>query len=162
MDRKIIKEIITNFSEETYKIGEKLAEEIKEKKFQSRFKKSAIVISLEGDLGSGKTTFTKGFGHGLGVKEMIKSPTFVIMKKYNFIYPKLKASQAYFYHFDCYRISNPTEVLSFGWKDMISDLGNVVIIEWGNNIKRILPDRYMQIKFMAIDGNKRKIELRSI
>jgi len=112
-------EIITKSDGDTKRAGKLFA-----KAMQSVGKRSrALVISLEGDLGSGKTTFTKGFAEGLGIKDMIQSPTFVIMKIYrgnksdrsakNVTYKNLT-------HIDAYRIS-PKDLKVLGWDDFIKN-----------------------------------------
>jgi tRNA threonylcarbamoyladenosine biosynthesis protein TsaE len=88
------KKIITKSAEETQKLGKKIAGEMKSRK-------TAVVLGLQGDLGSGKTTFLQGFARGLNIKEKILSPTFVIMKKFQAPTQNFK----YLYHLDCYRIN---------------------------------------------------------
>ena len=125
--------IFTKSDKETKKLGGALAREIlKEKKA-----KHALVISLEGDLGAGKTTFVQGFGKFLGVKERIQSPTFVIMRIYhphNFI------------HVDAYRLKSK-DFKAIGWKDFVKNKNNIILVEWGNKIKNILPKNSLRIIF---------------
>src|SRR3989344_584801 len=90
--------IFTKSDKETKKLGEVLAREI----LKEKPKKRALVISLEGDLGAGKTTFTQGFGEALGVREKIQSPTFVILKIYKI---NKKSNFKNFIHVDAYRIN---------------------------------------------------------
>lgn len=92
------------------------------------------VLTLNGDLGVGKTTFTKGIGKGLGVKKVINSPTFTIVKVYQGKYP--------FYHFDAYRLEGQDEEL--GFEEMFEDDG-VCIIEWPEFIEHILPKERLNI-----------------
>lgn len=125
----------TNSAGETRKLGGMLARKI-----------SRGIIALEGNLGSGKTTFIQGFAKGLGIKEKITSPTFVILKNFK-----------NFYHIDCYRIQTPEEILSIGFKEIISNPNNIVAIEWPEKIKKILPKNIIKIKFKFIDKNTRKI-----
>ncbi len=140
------KKYLTTSPAQTKKLGEKLAEEILKK----RLKKTAFVIGLRGELGGGKTTFLQGFAKGLGIKEKILSPTFVIMKKF-------KASKGEFYHFDCYRVSKAKELLDLGFKEIISNPENIVVIEWADRIKKIMPEDSVWIKFDFIDEKTRKI-----
>jgi len=132
--------------QETKKIGEGIAKEIlKEKKQQ--------IFVLEGELGGGKTTFLQGFAKGLGIKDKILSPTFVMIKKF-----KLKDSNFdKFYHIDCYRIKKPEEILSLNLKEIISNPQNIVAIEWGEKIKKLLPPKTNLLKFDFLDKKKRKI-----
>ncbi|MBU2068176.1 tRNA (adenosine(37)-N6)-threonylcarbamoyltransferase complex ATPase subunit type 1 TsaE [Patescibacteria group bacterium] len=134
------KEIITKSDQETKKLAGEIAQEILE-----TARKEALVIGLEGDLGSGKTTFIQGVAQGLGIKDKITSPTFVIMKKYNS-----------FYHIDCYRIES-NDLLELGFKEIISQPGNIVMIEWAERVKDILPKNTIWIKFEYLYKNKRRI-----
>lgn len=146
---------ISTSSKETQKIGRDLAENL----FKKKVKSNATVISLEGDLGGGKTTFTKGFASGLDLREKIKSPTFVIMRKYKIKIKSQKSKVKNLYHFDCYRVINSKEITELGWKDIIKSPKNIILIEWGNKIKKILPRGTIYIKFDFIDNKKRKIRM---
>lgn len=147
----------TKNPKETQKWGEDLAREI----LSSIPKKSAVVLGLQGDLGSGKTTFLQGFAKGLGVTENVLSPTFVIMKKFqipqNKKVPKNSRPSVlrYFYHFDCYRLNEPEEILQLGFEEIITDPKNIVAIEWPEKIAKILPRSSMQINFRYLGENKR-------
>lgn len=130
------------------------------------FENSALVIGLFGNLGSGKTTFIQGLAKGFKIKEKIQSPTFVIFKKYNFSRHIVETGHKHkikgnyfsnFYHFDCYRILKPKEILNLNFKEIISNHKNIVVVEWADKIKRILPKKLIKIKFKIIDKNKRKI-----
>lgn len=138
-------EVITKSDTETKKLGALLAKTIQEK----RPKKKAQVISLEGDLGAGKTTFAQGFAEGLGIKEKIKSPTFVILKIYNI-------KKIDFIHIDAYRVGSK-DFVTLGWKDFISNSQNIILVEWGDRIKKILPKDTIHIKFEHIEKDKRGI-----
>ena len=95
------------------------------------------VIALLGDLGVGKTVFTKGFAAGLGIQEDISSPTFTILQLY-------EEGRLPLYHFDVYRISDPEEMMEVGWDDYVYGNG-VCLIEWANLIEEILPEHYTQV-----------------
>ncbi len=123
---KNAKTFLSNSSKNTQKAGEILAREI----LKSSTADKAVVLALKGDLGGGKTTFLQGFAKGLGIKEKILSPTFVIVKKYKI--------QNY-YHIDCYRIQKPKEILELGFKEIVSDPRNIVAVEWAERINKILP-----------------------
>lgn len=149
----MVKSYITKNPSQTKKLGEKLAKEILNKK-----PKRAVVIALIGELGGGKTTFLQGFAKGLGVKEKILSPTFVIMRKF-----KICADSPQFlsfYHIDCYRIQNPKEILMLGFRKIISDQQNIVAIEWADKTEKIMPKDALWVKFQFIDKNKRKITIK--
>ncbi len=138
-------EYLTENYLETQEIGRDLAEEIKK---GSR----AIVFGLKGDLGAGKTTFLQGFAEGLGIKEKIISPTFVIMNRFN-----IKGDFKNFYHLDCYRIEKAKEMENLGFEEIINNPKNIVCIEWPEKIKSILPKDMILIKFKILDGDKREI-----
>jgi len=148
------KEYLTASPAQTKRLGEKLAKEILKKKpaltQRGRLKKTAFVIGLKGELGGGKTTFLQGFAKGLGIKEKILSPTFVIMKKF-------KVSNRELYHFDCYRVSKAKELLDLGFKEIISNPENIVVVEWADKIKKIMPKDAIWIDFKFVNEKKRKI-----
>jgi tRNA threonylcarbamoyladenosine biosynthesis protein TsaE len=145
-----MKEIhLTESAEQTQKIGKDIARKI----IADRKKSKAVVIGLKGDLGGGKTTFTQGFAKGLGIKDKILSPTFVILKRF-----QIKSKQfKNFYHIDCYRLKDEKDLLELGFEEVISDPENIVLIEWPEKIKKILPKDTIIIEFDFIDENKRKI-----
>jgi tRNA threonylcarbamoyladenosine biosynthesis protein TsaE len=142
-----LKEVDTQNAKETQKLGRILAEEILKTKLKN---KKALVLSLEGNLGSGKTTFVQGLAKGLGIKDKITSPTFVILKRYTF-------GKRNFYHIDCYRIVNSKDILELGFGEIVSQPENIIVIEWAEKIKNILPRDSFWIKFEHLDKNKRRI-----
>lgn len=117
-------------------------------------KSSNWLICLYGELGSGKTAFTKFICKELGVKDVVNSPTFVIMKKYESANEKNK--KYLLYHFDCYRIQSAKEVLDLGWEEIIQGENNIIIVEWPERIEEILPQKRLNIKFEII-GDKSRI-----
>lgn len=148
------KQYLTGSYRQTKKLGEKLAEEI----LKSKPLKRAFIIGLEGELGGGKTTFLQGFAKGLGIKEKILSPTFIIIRKFQIPKSKFKILKLkYFYHIDCYRIQKPEDLLVLGLREIISNPQNIVTIEWADCIKKILPKDILILKFKFIDDKKRKI-----
>ncbi|MBI2038589.1 MAG: tRNA (adenosine(37)-N6)-threonylcarbamoyltransferase complex ATPase subunit type 1 TsaE [Candidatus Nealsonbacteria bacterium] len=124
-----------------------------EKILKLPLKHKAVIIGLAGELGSGKTSFLQGFAAGLGIKEKILSPTFVIFKRFAIKKKWFKN----FYHFDCYRMKNEKELSGLAFKQIIADPGNVVAIEWPEKIKKILPKDFFKIKFRFINKNTREI-----
>jgi len=142
-------EIITESAKKTQKIGEFLAQEIINSKSE---RKKALIVGLEGDLGSGKTTFIQGMASGFKIKEPITSPTFVILRKYKI--PKSKALSLY--HIDCYRIESK-DLDDLDFKEIIQNSQNVVVVEWAEKIKKSLPLDTLWMKFEYIDKNKREI-----
>ena len=130
--------ITTHSARETKKTASLLAEAILESKT-----KEPVVIGLVGDLGSGKTTFVQGLARGLGIKRSVTSPTFLIIRSY-----KLKAkSYKLLFHIDAYRLKSSKELSALGFKKIISDSKNIVVIEWADKIKKILPKQMIWIKF---------------
>ncbi len=107
-----------------------------------------MIICLNGELGSGKTVFTKGIANALGVQEPITSPTFTIIKEYEGELP--------LYHMDVYRLDGNTE--GVGIEEYFTK-GGVVVIEWADTIKDILPKERLDIKFKIVDENKRVLIL---
>lgn len=105
-----------------------------------------MIICLDGELGSGKTIFTKGIANALGIKDSITSPTFTIIKEYEGELP--------LYHMDLYRLNGVVDGL--GIEEYFTK-GGVVVIEWADTVKEILPEERLDIKFIVIDENKRLI-----
>jgi tRNA threonylcarbamoyladenosine biosynthesis protein TsaE len=144
-----MKKFLTRSEKGTKKLGEKIGKEILKKKLD----KIARTLALEGDLGGGKTTFLKGFAKGLGIKEKILSPTFILFRKFQI--PNSKFQN--FYHIDCYRIEKEREILNLGFKEIIKDPKNIVAIEWADKIKKILPKKILKIKFKILGKKEREI-----
>jgi len=144
-------EAITKSAKETKKVAANLTKALKNKPIL----KHAFIIALEGNLGSGKTTFIQGLAKGLKIKENILSPTFLILKQF----PISLKGYKNFYHIDAYRLKNPEELLELGFKDIVDNPDNIVVIEWADKIKKILPKNILQIKFKNLGENKRKIVL---
>lgn len=119
-----------------------IAQNIESEKFPG------MVICLNGELGSGKTMFVKGFAVGLGIEENITSPTFNIVKEYN-------DGEAPLYHMDVYRLEDDAD--SVGVEDYFNGDG-VVIIEWADMIKDKLPEERLDIYFSVVDENTRKLK----
>ena len=120
-----------------------LAENIESEKFPG------MIICLDGELGSGKTVFVKGFAKSLGLEENITSPTFNIVKEYN-------SGEMPLYHMDVYRLENSDD--SIGFNDYFNSDG-VTIIEWSELIEDILPEERLNISFKVLDENTRIIKL---
>jgi len=116
---------------------------------------AAKVICLRGNLGSGKTTFSQGLAKALGVKEIVNSPTFLVMKEYPI---KIKNGKANLCHIDCYRMRSLEEVFDLGWEEIIADKNNIILVEWPEKIEKILPSSRVDIRFSVVDYYERKIE----
>jgi tRNA threonylcarbamoyladenosine biosynthesis protein TsaE len=107
--------------------------------------KKGDIICLTGDLGAGKTHFTKGIALGLGVTDEITSPTFTIVNEYEGKALKL-------YHFDVYRVNDPEEIMNIGFDEYIfSDA--VSVIEWANYIEELIPEEYIHVTIKKLPEN---------
>jgi len=145
-------EFVSGSPDKTRRIGNILAREI----LKSSSGNKAVVLGLMGDLGGGKTTFLQGFAFGLGLREKVLSPTFVIFRR-----NRIGGNPVFknFFHFDCYRIGKPEEVLSLGLKDIISDPRNIVAIEWAGRLGKTLPLDAVLLDFEFINKTTRKIHV---
>ena len=154
-----MKKFVSNNPEESRKFARDLAANLMSR---SRLDISggALVLALMGDLGSGKTMFARAFAEALGVKEKIKSPTFIIFRKSKVADKKWQEKVfKYFYHFDVYRINSEKEILNLGWEEIISNPENIVLVEWADKIEKILPKNSVKINFKHLKGDKREIVL---
>ena len=112
------------------------------------------VIELVGDVGAGKTTFTRGLATGLGVKEPITSPSFTIAKRYHFPVDKDKIGTLV--HYDFYRLPDPG-IMYEELAETISDPLSVVVIEWGESVSDLLPEDHLILHIKINDNNTRTI-----
>ena len=133
-------EYITHSPSETEAVGAALA----------RILKPGTVIAYRGDLGAGKTAFTRGLAKGLGVKENVTSPTFTIVNEY------LSGSMPLF-HFDMYRLGSEDELFDIGWEDYL-ERGGVCAVEWSENVWGAMEDAIV-ITISRLDEDTRKIEI---
>jgi len=115
----------------------------------------ATVVALEGDLGAGKTAFTKAVGEILGVEENMHSPTFVIMKVYGIDFKGFRK----LIHIDAYRIEKESELLHLGWEEMIKERENLIFIEWPSNVPNLIPAEARKISLKFIDEGTREIKI---
>ena len=148
-------QFLSKSSKQTQKLAENLAKESVKKYFQ---KKGSLIVGLEGELGAGKTTFVKGFAKGLGLKNKISSPTFVLMKSYNL----KRITYNNLYHIDAYRLKDHKDLIKLGIKEILNDPKNLVLIEWSDRVKKILPKNYLKIHIDHIDEMTRKILIRTL
>lgn len=121
------KEIITNSEAETLEVGRKIADNAR----------PGELYCLNGDLGAGKTVFAKGFAEGLGIKEPVTSPTFTIIKEYD-------EGRIPLYHFDVYRIADPSEMDAIGYEEYFFGSG-VCLVEWSELISELIPENAVHI-----------------
>ena len=119
--------IETHSEQETWEVGKKLAAQAK----------PGQIFALIGDLGVGKTIFTKGMAAGLGISEPVNSPTFTIVQEYH-------EGRLPLYHFDVYRIADVSEMDEIGYEEYFFSDG-VCLIEWGTLIEELLPDSTITI-----------------
>lgn len=113
-------------------------------KDRSRRKNKAIIIGLVGELGSGKTTFVKGIAKELEIASPITSPTFLLIRRYRI---KKKKFYSNLFHIDAYRTNNINEFKKLGIKHILSDPTYIVLIEWADKIKKLLPRKTVWIAF---------------
>lgn len=130
--------IITNSAEETMNIGKKIGEKLM----------PGDILSLNGDLGAGKTHITKGIARGLNVEDYITSPTFIIVNEYEGRIP--------LYHFDVYRIEDIDEMYEIGFDEYLYGKG-ACIIEWGKIVKELLPSNTINIEINKLEDDQREI-----
>ena len=136
-------EFVANNLKETEDFAKKLSKKIEK----------GMVILLYGDLGAGKTTFTKFLLESLGVKNIVSSPTFTLLNEYDGVFPV--------YHFDMYRITNTDELYELGFEDYINSKNSpyvktgLTLIEWPENISSILPKDAIKIQIEKLGENKR-------
>lgn len=116
----------------------------------AQFLKKSDIVCLFGDLGTGKTTFTKGIAKGLKIKEkFVNSPSFILMNEYNGKLP--------LFHFDLYRIDKVKEVFSIGYEEFLYDDG-VAVVEWAERLGALLPKNYLKVQFFHKKENERVIK----
>lgn len=133
--------IVSHSPEETWELAKKLAPILSE----------GDVINLSGDLGAGKTVFTKGLAEGLGIDEPVTSPTFTLIREYQGRLP--------LYHFDVYRLADPDELDELGVDEYFYGDG-VSVVEWGDKVEILMPDVHLVVKIMRlVDESFRRIEI---
>jgi tRNA threonylcarbamoyladenosine biosynthesis protein TsaE len=116
--------------------------------------KEATLLTLKGELGAGKTAFTKAIAKHLGVVEVVNSPTFMVMKSYDLVgraYKKL-------IHIDAYRIEDISELKPLKFETLLKDPSNLIVLEWPERISEALPKDARTIKFMFVDETTREVE----
>lgn len=135
-----------NSLQELKKFAEQFAKKILK---LSPKKRGALVLGLVGDLGAGKTTFTQAFLRSLGIRGRITSPTFVLMKRYELRGVSRFVSHGFvsIFHIDCYRIKKPCELTALGFKEILADPENIIVIEWADRVKKILPKNMLWLYF---------------
>ena len=131
-------EFITNSPEQTEKVGAALGKQLK----------PGALIAYQGDLGAGKTAFTRGVACGLGAKESVTSPTYTIVNEYlSGKYP--------LFHFDMYRLASADDLFDIGWEDYL-DRGGVCAVEWSENVADAMEGAII-VTIEKLGGDSRRI-----
>lgn len=144
------KEYIVNSLKETEELSKKISKSIK----------CGDCILLYGEIGAGKTTFTKFLLENLGVKSIVSSPTFTLLNEYTGKFP--------IYHFDMYRISSSEELYELGFEDYIDSKNSkfvetgLTLIEWPDNVKDILPKDRIEIEIIKLGDSARKFIIKNL
>ena len=129
---------VTHSPAETDRLGEKLAEKLT----------PGAVLAYRGELGAGKTAFTRGLARGLGYTDPVTSPTYTIVNEY-------LGGRLPLFHFDMYRLSSAEDLWDIGWEDNL-DRGGVCAVEWSENVEEALPDA-ITVTIRKVDDTTRQI-----
>ncbi|OGV91542.1 tRNA (adenosine(37)-N6)-threonylcarbamoyltransferase complex ATPase subunit type 1 TsaE [Microgenomates group bacterium RIFCSPLOWO2_01_FULL_46_13] len=137
--------VATRTENETEALGRQLAGRIK----------PGTTVALYGELGSGKTVFTRGFARGLGIAKRIISPTFILLREY-----QLPQSKGRLYHLDLYRVRGTEDLRSIDLIELTKEKDSLVVVEWAEKAKKYLPRKRMEISFVMVPEG-RKITVKS-
>lgn len=144
----------SEFESKAEKDTRNLAKLFAEELLKTKPEKKALVVGLKGELGTGKTTFTKAFLRTLGVKDRVASPTFIFSRRYR---SRLKYYKN-IWHFDVYRLHSLKGVEEIGLAEAISQNENLVLVEWADKVKGILPKGTIWVEFKhGVKSNERNI-----
>ena len=134
-------EVITHSPEETEKVGEKLGQILSPN----------TVLAFRGDLGAGKTAFTRGLARGLGCTEQVTSPTYTIVNEY-------LSGRIPLFHFDMYRLQSADDLWDIGWEDYL-DRGGICAVEWSENVREAMENAvFITIEKIGEDSRRIQIE----
>ena len=133
-------EYITNSPQETEKVGEALGKVLR----------PGTVLAYEGDLGAGKTAFTRGLARGLGAEEQVTSPTYTIVNEY-------LSGRMPLFHFDMYRLESAEDLWDIGWEDYL-DRGGVCAVEWSENVAEAM-EGAIRVSIQKLGDEQRKITI---
>ena len=131
--------MLIHSEQEMLKYGQKLGKTLK----------APLVLELLGDVGTGKTTLTRGIAKGLGVKADVTSPSFTLSKEYN-------GENYRLVHYDFYRLNDPG-IMAEDLVEAISDAKTVTIVEWGQSVQDVLPEKRKTIEIKYVDENTREV-----
>jgi len=133
----------TNSEKETEKAARKFSKQVADKD----------IICFFGDIGSGKTVFTRGLCKGLGFKGYVNSPSYIVMNIY-------QTEKLTIYHYDMYRITSTAELAEIGYYEFAGQEGTVSVIEWAEMLKDEIPQKRIEVHITSINENKRKFEIK--
>ena len=146
----VMKKIITKSEAQTLALGKKLASRLK----------GGEVIALVGDLGAGKTVLARGLARGLGIKNTINSPTFVLLKAYKIKDFRFKIKNLV--HVDAYRLNSGRELIDIGLKDWLGQKDSVVLIEWAERVQDVLPKKKIKICLRVASPQERAVTIQGL
>ncbi len=135
--------VLTHSPTETEQVGQALAAQLT----------AGTVLALRGDLGAGKTAFTRGLARGLGYERAVTSPTFTIVNEY-------EGGRLPLFHFDLYRLSSPDELWDIGWEDYL-DRGGVCAVEWSERAEELLSGA-VTVTLRRVDDSTREITVEGV
>lgn len=141
------KVVTTECFEDTQKLGFDFAKQLS----------SGAVVTLHGNLGSGKTTFVQGLAKGFGIKKRIISPSFIIMRTYEVGEKSKDLGIKHFYHVDLYRIETEKDIEGLGLLELINNKETIVVVEWPDKIEHLLPEDRIDLYFEYMADDKRSI-----
>lgn len=144
---------VTNTPEETMALGARLVEALSR---EEGVRGTSTIVALSGELGAGKTVFTKGMAQALGVEAQVTSPTFVLQKIYRL--PD-GAPWKHLIHIDAYRLEGEKEFEGIGWNDIATDPGNLIVVEWPEQTGGAIPERAIEVQFTEERGDVRHIRV---
>ena len=133
-------EFITNSAQETEQVGQALGTRLL----------PGTVLAYEGDLGAGKTAFTRGLARGLGATEQVTSPTYTIVNEY-------LSGRIPLFHFDMYRLASADDLWDIGWEDYL-ERGGVCAVEWSENVREAMEDA-ITVRIEKLGEESRKITI---
>jgi len=140
----LIKEkIISASQKQTQRFGDRLAKRLV----------PGSLVALTGSLGSGKTTLIKGICKGLGIKELVRSPYFLIMRQY--------PGRVEVYHFDLFRLKSPEELFLMGYEEYFYGDG-ICLVEWADRANRLLPEKRIDVSLKIISESEREIKIEEV
>lgn len=149
-------DIVSHSSAQTQRLGMRLGDLLR----------GGELLLLEGQLGAGKTTFTQGLALGMGISELVSSPTFTLLKEYVGQVPVANGQEGSparrgpaLYHFDLYRLDDPEEILDLGFEDYFYDDSGVCVVEWADKAATLWSDGHLSIRLKTMSETKRSLLL---